>query len=483
MVNKANILNQSTVSATSETDKIENRNRIISSDNMQIEEQESESNQFIQTKRFWMLPFLSTVTFGAYFNVNFQSFVKEQLMSQMHMNTTDYSWFLLIPTLPNIVLPLVVGPFMDTVGARTCLVMFTFIITLGMSLCMISISAGSLPWLILGKTLLAISVECQNMSFSTLAGKWFTQKGLAIAFTLQSFSTKIASSVSGIVYPQLYSQYSNLMSPFYLGISFCIINCITSWVVFYYDRNADQSNKSIVANKVKKNHFKFSDLKKFDKVYWMFASQCFLMFGGFYAYENYLQTVFTKKFLIEKTLAGELVSIPYWIAFVVPLLGIFVEKFGYRCIGLVFSSFLALLSIFILLVAPSQQNLALVCSSLVIFGIFLSFMCAYLFPTIPFLSQKKILGTGFAICYACKNGGLALMNYICGQIMGNNSSGYNSFLLFFVINFFISLIISCLIYIIDRKQGSHLNSSTPLIKEEEEEIQEQNTTTTELNKV
>ncbi|EAR99608.2 MFS transporter (macronuclear) [Tetrahymena thermophila SB210] len=405
MENKTNFLNQSTVSESTETDQIENRKRIITSDNMQIEEQSSEQNKFIETKRFWILPFLSTVTFGAYFNVNFQSFVKEQLMTQMNMDTSDYSWFLLIPTLPNIVLPLVVGPFMDLVGARTCLVLFTFIISLGMSLCMISISVSSLGWLIFGKTLLAISVECQNISFSTLAGKWFTSKGLAIAFTLQSFSTKIASSVSGIAYPQLYSQHNNLMSPFYLGISFCIMNCFTSWIVFYYDRNADKQTTPTPTKEVKKSKFKFDDLKKLSKVYWMYASQCFLMFGGFYAYENYLQTIFTKKFLIQTTLAGELVSIPYWIAFVVPLLGLFVEKFGYRCIGLVFSSFLALLSIFILLVAPQGENLVLVCASLVIFGIFLSFMCAYLFPTIPFLSQKQTLGTGFAICYSCKNGG------------------------------------------------------------------------------
>ncbi|KAL4508243.1 hypothetical protein ABPG72_003547 [Tetrahymena utriculariae] len=334
---------------------------------------QNEQNQLKQLKRFWMLPFVSTETFGAYFNVNFQSFVKEQLMTQMHMETSDYSWFLLLPTLPNVILPLIEGPFMDLVGVRNCLVLFTFVITIGMALCRISTIVSSLGWLVLGKTLLAISVECQNISF--------------------------ASSVSGIVYPQIYSQHNNLLSPFYRVISFCIMNCITSWVVFYYDRSADQQNQSTM--------------------YW-FSN---FFFSGF-AFNIYItSSIFRRKSTI----------------------------------------FLCFFSYF--------------------WNIF-EFMCAYLFPTIPFLSQKKTLVTGFAICYSCKNEGLALMNYICGKIMGYKSSGYNSFLLFFVTNFLISMIISSLIYIIDCKQGSHLNSSTPQnYCKETNESEEQNTTVNETNKI
>ncbi|KAL4506256.1 hypothetical protein ABPG73_016990 [Tetrahymena malaccensis] len=129
------------------------------------------------------------------------------------------------------------------------------------------------------------------------------------------------------------------------------------------------------------------------------------MFGAFYAYENYLQTVLTKKFYVEKTLAGELVSIPYWIAFGVPLFGLMADKFGKRCIGLGVTSCFALISIFMILVAPQGENYPLICIAFAIFGIFLSSMCAYLYPTLPYLSQKQTLGTGFAICYSTKNGG------------------------------------------------------------------------------
>ncbi|KAL4510413.1 hypothetical protein ABPG72_020875, partial [Tetrahymena utriculariae] len=202
-------------------------------------------------------------------------------------------------------------------------------------------------------------------------------------FYFRSFSSKIASSTSGIIYPQLYKKHNDLMFPLVLGISLCIITFFTSWIIFYFDKNADKfaaENNSYEQKQNKKSQFKFSDIKKFD---------------------------------------SELVSIPYQIAFGVPLFGLMTDKFGKICIGLGVTSCFALVSIFIILVAPQGENNPLICIAFAIFGIFLSSMCAYLYPTLPFLSQKQTLGTGFAICYSIKNGGLALMNFVCSYLMGS----------------------------------------------------------------
>lgn len=109
--------------------------------------------------------------------------------------------------------------------------------------------------------------------------------------------------------------------------------------------------------------------------------------------------------MIEKTLAGELVSVPYWIAFSTPIFGLLADKFGLRCIFLGITTFLSFASVFILWILPVGENNAVVYTALIIFGIFLSAMCAYLYPTLPLLSKKELLSTAFAVCYATKNGG------------------------------------------------------------------------------
>ncbi|KAL4442173.1 hypothetical protein ABPG74_009191 [Tetrahymena malaccensis] len=459
-------VNQSATSDYNEQETFDDNNqmaqRILSQDST---EQKTE-NPYIQSKRIWMLPMVATVLFGAYFSVNFQSFVKEQLMSSMNMSSSDYSLFVLIPTLPNIPLPLLIGPLLDQIGPRLGVVISTFLLSVGIAICMASISTGSFITLLLGKTILQTAVECQGIAHGGVVGKWFTAKGLAFAFTLTSLFCKIASSTSGIIYPQLYNINDNLMAPLSLGIALCAITLVQAFIIFYFDRNSEKYSYSQVSVQsegtlIEKKKFKFSDFKKFDKMFWMYAIQCPMMFGAFYAFENYLQSVLIHKFLIEKTLAGELVSIPYWIAFSTPIFGFLADKFGLRCLFLGITTFLSFISVFILWLLPTGENDVVVYMSLIIFGIFLSAMCAFLYPTLPLISQKELLSTAFAICYTTKNGGLALLNYFSGLLLGDDDQGYNSFLLCYVILFFISLCLSCLIYYYDRKHGSIINSTNP----------------------
>ncbi|KAL4442172.1 hypothetical protein ABPG74_009190 [Tetrahymena malaccensis] len=454
MTTKQQSVNESTVSDYSEQDTIITPLQ---------DNGESHKNDYVQKKRVIMLPATSILQFGSYFSINFQSFVKEQLMDSMHLSNNDYSWFVLIPNLPCIPLPLLTGPILDSIGARLGTLVFSFLLSVGLAICMISIVQGSFVMLVIGKTVFAIANACLGVSHGCVAGKWFTSKGLGIAFTFSSFFCKIASSSSGILFPQLYDINHNLMAPLSLGLAFCIICLIVSIVIFVVDKKAEnQSNLQLQEDQVvEKNKFKFSDLKKFGVVYWMFVIQCPLMFGAFYAFENYLQSALMHKFMIEKTLAGELVSIPYWIAYSTPIFGYLSDKYGLRMIFLVLTSFLSFISVFILWILPTGQNDAIVYISLVIFGLFLSAMCAYLYPSLPLLSEKELLSTAFALGVSSKNAGLALFNYLGNILMGSKSEGYNDFFFFYVVIFFVSLAISCFIYYYDRKHGSILNSSTP----------------------
>ncbi|KAL4482820.1 hypothetical protein ABPG72_022380 [Tetrahymena utriculariae] len=458
--------NQSATSDYNEQETLDDNNlcsqRILSKDSLETKTE----NPYIQSKRIWMLPMVTTVLFGGYFSFNFQSFVKEQLMSSMNMSNSDYSLFVLIPTLPSIPLPLLIGPLLDSIGPRLGVIIFTLLLSVGMAICMVSISTGSFITLLLGKTILQTAVECQGIAHGGVIGKWFTAKGLAITFTFSSLFCKIASSSSGIIYPQLYNINDNLMAPLSLGIALCAITLVQAFIIFYFDKHSENySNSQDSAQPegtiLEKKKFKLSDFKKFDKMFWMYAIQCPMMFGAFYAFENYLQSVLMHKFMIEKTLAGELVSIPYWIAFGTPIFGFLADKFGLRCIFLGITTFLSFISVFILWILPTGENNIVVYMALVIFGIFLSSMCAFLYPTLPLISQKNLVSTAFAICYTTKNGGLALLNYFSGLLLGDDDQGYNSFLLCYVILFFISLCLSCLIYYYDRKHGSIINSTNP----------------------
>ncbi|KAL4472967.1 hypothetical protein ABPG72_020661 [Tetrahymena utriculariae] len=420
------------------------------------------TNSFIETKRLWMLPLISSITFGAFFNVQFQSFIKQQLMDQMHMNNSNYALFVLIPTIPNIPLDLVIGPLLDIIGARLGIIISTVFVAIGLAVCMISISCNSFAGLIFGKSLLSVAAEAQGIGQGCVAGKWFTQKGLAMVFTVLSFLNKIASSTSGIIYPNLYNSSGTVMIPLGIGLGCILITVIVSVGIYILDKKADDfepiKNSDSQAAKPK---LQFSDIKKYDKMFWMIALQCPLMFGAFYSFMNYLQSILITKFFIDKTTASELVSIPYWIAMTTPIFGILADKYGKRLYFMCCTTFLSFLSALILLLVPTNKNYPAVYISLIIFGIFLSMMCCFLYPNLPLLSEKYLLSTAFAICYATKNAGTAILNYLGGLIMKNDNSGYNGFLITFLFIFLAAFIISIIITLYDRKHGGIINSNTP----------------------
>ncbi|KAL4472966.1 hypothetical protein ABPG72_020660 [Tetrahymena utriculariae] len=419
------------------------------------------SNSFIETKRLWMLPLISSITFGAFFSVQFQSFIKQQLMDQMHMNNADYAWFVLIPTIPNIPLDLVIGPLLDIIGARIGIIVSTVFVAVGLSICMISISCHSFAGLIFGKSLLSVAAEAQGIGQGCVAGKWFTQKGLAMVFTILSFLNKIASSTSGIIYPELYRESGSVMTPLGIGLGLILVTVLVSIGIFILDKKADENEPVKTEAEQTKQKIQFSDLKKYDKMFWMIALQCPLMFGAFYSFMNYLQSVLITKFFIDKTTASELVSIPYWIAMTTPIFGFLADKFGKRLYFMCCTTFLSFLSVLILLLAPTGSKYPAVYISLIIFGIFLSMMCCFLYPNLPLLSEKQLLSTAFAICYATKNSGTAILNYLGGLIMQNDNSGYNHFLITFLFIFLTAFIISIIITLYDRKHGGIINSNTP----------------------
>ncbi|KAL4466315.1 hypothetical protein ABPG72_020164 [Tetrahymena utriculariae] len=107
-----------------------------------------------------------------------------------------------------------------------------------------------------------------------------------------------------------------------------------------------------------------------------------------------------------------------------------------------------------LLLAPEGSNPAIVWITFVVLGIFLSFICTYLNPTVPLITQKNLLSTAFGITHTTRSSR--------GFLMKEGNSGSNEYLLTYLIIFALSLIVSIFTFFFDQKKGGYVNSRTPL---------------------
>ena len=74
-------------------------------------------------------------------------------MSAMDINNSQYGLFVLIPPIPNFILPIFAGAILDKLGIRKAIFFFTLMMLIGMSFCLISSYSISFTLMIIGKTI------------------------------------------------------------------------------------------------------------------------------------------------------------------------------------------------------------------------------------------------------------------------------------------------------------------------------------------
>lgn len=104
-------------------------------------------------------------------------------------------------SLPNMVLPLFGGVFLDKVGIRAGLILFTVILTFGQLIFAFGVNA-ELYWLaLLGRFVFGLGGECMTVAQSTIVSQWFKGKELAFAFGLNLSISRLGSTLNGLIEP------------------------------------------------------------------------------------------------------------------------------------------------------------------------------------------------------------------------------------------------------------------------------------------
>ena len=165
-----------------------------------------------------------------------------------------------------------------------------------------------------------------------------------------------------------------------------------------------------------------------------------------------------------------MVSIPFWIGMTAPIFGYFADQFGKRIFCLAGAISMGITTILLLLILPESSSIGIIYVCLIIFGLFIGSLCAYVLPCYPLICERKYVGTAFGIGYGLKNLGLSLFSFLGSISLGSNEDQFVTFFMFYLIIFSISMGLQFLVYLIDKKKGGNLNSSKPEIPEDTHEL-------------
>lgn len=395
---------------------------------------------------------------GSYFCYDNPGPLETQLEKQFHLDSTHFSLLYTVYSIPNMVLPILGGVFLDRIGMRQGLILFTSILTVGQLVFTMGGYQSNFDMMIAGRVIFGIGGESMCVAQSAIVSSWFKGKELAFALGINMSVTRLGAVLNSVVVPSLYDSYG-LGPALMVGFFICVFSLANAFGLVFLDKKAeDQNPESEQAQLSEGDKFNWSDLYSFDISFWILTGSCVLTYMSIFPFIQVASDLLQVKYHFDKITAGYLFGVPYIISAVMsPILGIAIDKVGKRALLITFSSVVLIIAF----TASMNMNECYQCYNevipLTLVGVGYSIYAAAIWGSIPYIVKPHTVGTAFGLATAIQNIGLVIAPTVVGYIKDQTKQidhGYHFVSLFFIGINFIGLILNMCLYTIDIYQNN-----------------------------
>ncbi|ORZ25300.1 major facilitator superfamily domain-containing protein [Absidia repens] len=359
--------------------------------------------------------------------------MKNTIKEQFDISNAEYGVIQSSVAIVNTILPVIGGIFVDAFGTIPGSLITTFLITSGNILVALSLSSNNLTMLIMGRVFYGIGSGTVVIVQETILSQWFRGRSLAGVVALMLTVSRLASFMAqAIVVP-----ISNWTGWYGYGFWFCALLCLFSFCVnlVYIALLRSVSNPSSVACRKqtevikRKKSFSWKKLLFLPHSFWLIAAMEFFLGGGWGCFLH-INSEFVKfRFGYSNAQSAATASVAQILpVFLMPILGMCVDKYGKRTWMMIGSGASMLLSILLL----GYTNIAPLIGML-LFSLSLSLGPVGLVSSIPVILSLSLVGSALGLVKSGTNIGLALFDIVTGWLQDQDANkGYDSVILFFI---------------------------------------------------
>lgn len=250
----------------------------------------------------------SMLLLGVFFTVDIPAAVQNQLIhvsSTQHfdINSLEYSLFYSVYSIPNIIVPLVGGYMVDSIGVKTCIVLFCSISLVGQAVFSLGVALKSYYLALAGRAVLGLGGENilgmnQSVAESTLLSQWFKGKYLALALGIDTSFARLGTVANFLVEPVLYSITGDLNMGMVLGVGVMGAILVCGFILLYLD-------KFIHTHSHTQSHtIRLKDIFSFSTHYWLCNFNCFLVTVSILAFTYIATEYYETRFQFSDEEAG-----------------------------------------------------------------------------------------------------------------------------------------------------------------------------------
>ena len=289
---------------------------------------------------------------------------------------------------------------------------------------------GSAKLASLGFMIFGCGAEMAGITASKALAKWFEGKEMALAMGLEMALTRVSVFAIFTISPRIAGiggADPSIVRPVALCAALLVIGLLCYLVFCVMDKKLDKQLGEDAAKSESEEEFKFSDVINIfkSKLFWIVAMLCVLYYSAIFPFQKFAANMLQSCLNLDATVASDIFRwFPIGAACVTPFLGLFLDKKGKGASMLILGSILMIAChLTFALVLPLYPNKIIAYAAILLLGVSFSLVPASLWPSIPKIMDKRILGSAYSLIFWVQNFGLMGMPILIGWTLEKCNPG------------------------------------------------------------
>jgi len=381
--------------------------------------------------RFFMLASTAGFMFGNYYFFDQTSATEAAIKDRTHMSENTFGLLSSVYSFPNVILPLLGGMVIDVFGVRRASLLFTSITLLGSCVFTLGLWQRSANILIVGRVIFGVGGESQNVASLAFIAKWFKGRELSFAVAINIAVSRLGSVAAFDTQGPLADKFG-VTAGSVVGSAICLFSLCSAFLALWVDWRCDRKDAArglTVDDAAVDETVRLKDIGRFGTLYWLVTISCVTTYVAAFPFMQVISAPYLKaRFGFGESAADQIVSnVNLTSAFLSPILGLFVDKFGRRPILLTFSSSVFVITNIGFLLYPDCHHCWSILSLYVLMGIALSVYGSVIWPCVPLIVDANVVGTAFGLTTALQNMGMAISPMVLTHLHGSSGNFDSSF--------------------------------------------------------
>ena len=376
--------------------------------------------------RYAVLLFVGLLPFGSYFAYDSIGAMAPTLMKAWHADQSAIGGLYTIYSIAAIICVFLSGLMIDRIGTRLASLILSALVVAGA--CIVAI-APSITVAAIGRFIFGAGSESLIVAQSAILARWFRGRELALSFGITLAIARLGTLFSFNGISSVSSRFG-VQAALWVAAGLCVFSLLCNLVYFAMDKHGERALGLAEAGAGDK--IVFADVKKFGHSFWFVVLLCVTFYSAIFPFTALSTDLFHEKWGLPLTVdsggsflgavfndflhmfstAGGTTSIIIFASMCfAPFAGGLVDRIGRRASLMVLGSLLMIPCYLVMAYTMVPPYLPMI-----LLGAAFVLVPAAMWPSVPLIVEKNVVGTAFGLMTMIQNAGLALFPWLNGRL-------------------------------------------------------------------